>query len=66
MIRHLAVQVEPAKPSVREVEMDLLAEPALGPDAEAVADDQHPDHELGIGRGPTDLAVKRPEMRAQT
>ena len=33
----MAIQVEPAKPPVREVEMDLVAEPALGPDAEALA-----------------------------
>ena len=45
--------------------MDLVAEPALGPDPEAVADDQHPDHEFGIDRGPTNLAVEGPQMRSQ-
>lgn len=44
--------------------MDLVAEPALGADAEAVPEDQHPDHQLGIDRGPAGVAVERPQMRA--
>ena len=46
--------------------MDFLAEPALGSDPEAVADDQHPDHQLRVDRGPPDLAVERPQMRAES
>ena len=38
--------------------MNLLAQPPLRADAEAVADDQHPDHQLRINRRPTRLAVK--------
>jgi hypothetical protein len=45
--------------------VDFVAEPALGADPEAVADDQHPDHELGIDRGPADLTVEGPQMRSQ-
>ena len=45
--------------------MDLVAEPALGTDAEAVADDQHPDHQLGIDRGPPQLAIERPQVRPE-
>jgi hypothetical protein len=40
------------------VEFDLLAQAALGTDAVAVADNQHPDHELRVDRRPTDLAVE--------
>lgn len=50
MVRHPAIESEPAEPAVREVEVNLVAEPALGADVEAVADDQHPDHQLGIDR----------------
>ena len=46
--------------------MHLLAQPPLGADADAVADDQHPDHQLRIDRGPADLAVERPQMLARS
>ena len=44
--------------------MHFLAEPALRADAEAVADDQHPDHQFRIDRGTPDLAVEGPQVRA--
>ncbi len=44
--------------------MHFLAQAPFGPDAEAVADEQHPDHQLRIDRGPTHLAVERTQMRA--
>ena len=44
--------------------MDLLAQPALGADAERVADDQHADHQLGVDRRPPRLAVKGTQMLA--
>ena len=64
VVRHVALQAEPAEPAIGEVEMHLLAEPPLRADAEAVADDQHPDHQLRVDRGPPDLAVEGPQMRA--
>ena len=45
--------------------MDFLAQPALGPDAEAVTHDQHPHHQLRINRGPPGVAVERCEVLAQ-
>ena len=42
--------------------MNLLAEPTFGPDAEAVADDQHPDHQLGVDGRTTRRAIERLEM----
>jgi len=39
------------------VQLDFLGEPALRADAAAVADDEHADHELGIDRGASDVAV---------
>ena len=45
--------------------MHFLAQPPLRADAEAVADDQHPDHQLGIDRGPPGVAVERREVPSQ-
>ncbi len=64
VIRHRIRQVEPAEPAIGQVQMNLFAEPPLGPDAHAIADQQHPDHQLRIDRGPARRAVERGEMRA--
>jgi len=40
VIRHRALKSQPAKPSVGEVQVHLLAQPPLRADAEAVADNQ--------------------------
>jgi hypothetical protein len=45
--------------------VNLVAKAALGPDAHAVADDQHADHQLGIDRGAAHLAVKRLQQLAE-
>jgi hypothetical protein len=50
MIGDIAVQPEPTKPSVRQIEVGLLTEASLGADTETVTDDQHADHQLGIDR----------------
>src|SRR4051794_33341796 len=52
MVGHVALQAEAAEPPVGQVQMDLLTQPPLRPDAEAVADDQHADQQLGIDRRP--------------
>jgi hypothetical protein len=65
MIGYLVVEIEPAEPSVGEMQLDLLAKSPLGPDAVAVAYDQHSDHELGINRGSTDPTVKGHEPLPQ-
>ncbi|MCP2082227.1 UNVERIFIED_ORG: hypothetical protein J2W74_003413 [Methylorubrum zatmanii] len=48
MVQHPAVEPEPAEPAVGNIEMDLLAQAPLGANAEAVADEQHADHQLGV------------------
>ena len=65
MIRHPAVETEPAEPAVGEVEVDLVAKPTLGADAEAVADDQHADHQLGIDGRAARRGVERSQLPAQ-
>jgi hypothetical protein len=63
MVGHLVIEAEAAEPPVGQVEMDVLAQPTLGPDPHHVADDQHPDDQLGIDRGPARVAVERPKPR---
>jgi hypothetical protein len=41
--------------------VDLLAQPSLGTNAEAVADEQHPYHQLWINRGSTDEPINSPQ-----
>jgi hypothetical protein len=65
VIRHMAVQTEPAKPAIGQVEMHLFAQPPLRADAKAVTNDQHPDHQLGIDRGAADRAVEGRQMPSQ-
>src|SRR5207245_4534338 len=47
------------------MKFDILAQLALEPDAEAVADDQHPQHQFGIDRRPTNLAVERFQLLSE-
>ena len=49
MVRHPAVEAEPAEPAMREVQMHLAAQPALRADARQVSDQQHP-HGSAPGR----------------
>jgi len=60
-----SLQTEVAKPAIGEVQVNLLAEASLGADAEAVADDQHPDHQLRIDRRPPSRAVEWSEVSPQ-
>jgi hypothetical protein len=41
--------------------MHLVAQPPLRADAHTIADNQHPDHQLRVDRGPPHVAVKRSE-----
>src|SRR6188472_1407939 len=50
MIRNLAVETQATEPAVGQIEVNFLAQPTLGTNAQAVADDEHPDHQLGIDR----------------
>src|SRR5215469_9995223 len=65
VIWHLTIEPEPAEPTVGEIEMDLIAQPTLRADAEAIADNQHTHHQLGIDRWTAELAVVRRELPPQ-
>ena len=64
MVGHPVGQIEPAEPTIGEVEMHLLAQAAFRADAEQVADQQHPEHQLWINRGPSARAVARRQRLA--
>src|SRR5580692_3329399 len=63
MIGNVTVEPQAAKPAIGKIEVDLLAQPTLRANAEAVADDQHPHHQLGIDRWPPDVAIIGPQVR---
>jgi hypothetical protein len=45
--------------------VDLFAQAPFRTDAEAIADQPHPDHQLGGDRGPPDSAVGGRQLRLQ-
>ena len=63
MVGNLAIETEPAEPAIGEIEMNFLAQAPLRPNAHAIADDQHPDHQLRIDRGAAGAAVERLQRR---
>src|SRR5580704_16314264 len=63
MIGNVAVEPQPTKPAIGQIEVDLVAQPTLRANAEAIADDEHPDHQLRIDRGPPDVAIIGPQVR---
>jgi hypothetical protein len=58
-------QSKATEPAVGKIQMDLFAEAALGPNAETITDDQHPDHQFGGNRRPTGVAVVGGEVLTQ-
>ena len=51
MVRHRIFKTQAAEPAVRQVQVNLLTQAAFRADAEAVADDQHADHQFRIDGG---------------
>jgi hypothetical protein len=45
--------------------VDFVTQPALGADAEAVANDEHAHHQLGIDGGSVGVAVEGSEVATQ-
>ena len=50
VIWHVLPQTQLTEPAVRQIEVNFLAEPPLRADAEAIADQQHLDHQRRIDR----------------
>src|SRR5262245_17905854 len=62
VVGNLVFEIEATEPPICKMQLDLLAQFALEADAVAVADNQHPQHQLRIDRGPADLAVERLQL----
>jgi hypothetical protein len=58
VIQYRPIQTEPAEPPICQIELDLIAQAPLRSDAKAATDQEHPDHQLGVDRRPTNSAVK--------
>jgi hypothetical protein len=58
MVRELVVEIELAESAVSKVPREFLAQPPLMTNAITVTDQEHPDHQLRIDRGPADVAIK--------
>ena len=65
MVRYRVLKAESTEPAIGQIEMDLFAQSALGTNAKAVTDDQHPYHQLRIDRRPPRGAVERRQVTAQ-
>src|SRR5450432_334431 len=50
MIGDIGIKAQSTKPAIGQMEMDLLAQATLRTNAEAIADNEHPDHQLRIDR----------------
>ena len=57
MIWDLVLDREPAKPAIGKVHLHLTTQRPLRADCKHIADDEHPDHQHRINRGPTNLRV---------
>ena len=56
------LNAELAEPPVGQVDLDFSAQPALRAERKHVANDQHPDHQYRINRGPTRVRVIRRQL----
>jgi hypothetical protein len=64
MVRHGVLETQSTEPAIRQIEVDLFAQPALGTNAKAVTDDQHPHHLFRINRGARRVAIERSDVAA--
>jgi hypothetical protein len=51
------MELQTTSSAVRQVQLDLPAQPALRADRIAIADQKHPDHQLRIDRGTPRVTV---------
>src|ERR1700742_188307 len=56
------LNAELAEPPVGQVDLDFGAQPALRAERKHVTNDQHPDHQYRINRGPTRVRVIRRQL----
>src|ERR1700738_1010374 len=54
---------QPTKPTIGEIHLYIPAYSSLRANCEYIANDEHPDHQLRINRGPTHFGVKGRQLR---
>ena len=64
-IGDLAFETEATEPSIRQIEMDLLAWPAFRPDHHSIADDEHADDEFRVDQRPPGVTVRAAKICVQ-
>jgi hypothetical protein len=65
MIRDAIFKPKPTEPPVGQVKLNLLTQTPFRADRIAVANQQHPDHQLRIDRRAARMTVKRQKLGAQ-
>jgi hypothetical protein len=65
MIRHGIFKTRPTEPAIGQIQVDFFPQAALRTDAEALADDQHPDHQFRINGWPARVTAVFGEMLAK-
>ena len=63
MIRDPVLDAQAAEPAIGQVDLDLPTQRALRADRKQVADEQHPQHQHRIDRGPPHPGVMRRQLR---
>jgi len=64
MVWNRVSEIKLAKPPIGQIDMNLLTEPSLRANALALAQQQHPDHQLRVNRRTAMRAVRWCEKRA--
>jgi len=62
MIGNLILNTELAEPAIGQINLHLGAQPPLRAERKQVANEQHPDHQHRIDRGPTGVRVVRRKL----
>jgi hypothetical protein len=65
VVRDGIFKAETAEPAIGQIQVNLFAQTALGPDAKAVSKDEHANHQLWIDRWASRVAVIRRKVSAQ-
>ena len=63
MIRDLVLDAQAAEPAIGQVDLDLPTQRALRADRKQLADQQHPQHQHRIDRGPPKPGIMRRQLR---
>src|SRR5262245_5871958 len=62
MVGDMIFNAEFAEPAIGQIDLHLRAKLPLRPNCKHIADEQHPDHQHRINRGPTSVRVIRCEL----